>query len=107
MAQGEVAAGAGIAPEEISPAKFCPKLAAACHAYVVTQLTVQDIRRLKPRRRLRIPDWHRARWAIVPLAAIRVEPRHGRRRHRQFCAARRTWKSFAHVPGGQKFTPLS
>jgi hypothetical protein len=107
VAQGEVAAGAGIAPEEIAPAKFYPKLAAACHAYVVTQLTVHDIRHLNPRRRLRIPDWHRARWASVPLAAIRVEPRQGRRRHRRFCAARRTWKSFAHVPGGRKFTQLS
>lgn len=107
VAQGEVAAGAGIAPEEISPAKFYPKVAAACHAYVVTQLTVLDIRRLNPRRRLRIPDWHRARWASVPLAAIRVEPRRGRRRQRRFCAARRTWKSFAHVSGGRKFTRLS
>jgi len=107
VAQGEVAAAAGIAPEEISPAKFYPKLAAACYAYVVTQVTGHDIRRLNPRRRLQIPDWRHARWASVPLAAIRLEPRRGARRHRRFCVTRQTWKSFAHVAGGRKFMRLS
>jgi len=44
--------------------------------------------------------------ASVPLAAIRVEPGRGRYR-RRFCAARRTWKSFAQVAGGRKVTWLS
>lgn len=107
VAQGEVAAAARIAPEEISPAAFYPKLAAPCLAYVVTQVTVHDIRRLNPRRRLRIPDWRQARWASVPLATIPVEPRRGARRHRRFRVTRRTWTSFAHVAGGRKLTRLS
>jgi DDE family transposase len=107
VAQGEVAAAAGITPEEISPAKFYPKLAAACHSYVVTQLTVHDIRRLNPRARLRLPDWRTARWASVSLEAIRVERRSEHRRTRRFCPARRHWKSFAHVRGGRKFVRLS
>jgi hypothetical protein len=73
VAQGEVAEAAGITSEEISPAKFYPKLAAAGHSYVVTQLTVHDIRRLNPpdacacleRRRE-----HRAPAASPPLGAI-------------------------------------
>lgn len=107
VAQGEVAEAAGVAPEEISPAKFYPKLAAACHSYVVTQLTVHDIRRLNPRTRLRLPDWRAARWASVPLDAIRVQRRDEHRRKRRFCPARRHWKSFAHVRGGRKFVRLS
>jgi hypothetical protein len=75
VAQGEVAEAAGITPEEISPAKFYPKLAAACHSYVVTQATVHDIRRLNPRTRLRLPDWRTARWASASLDTIRVERR--------------------------------
>ncbi len=107
VAQGEVAEAAGVAPEEISPAKFYPKLAAACHSYVVTQLTVHDTRRLNPRTRLRVPDWRAARWASVSLEAIRVERRSDHRRIRRFCAARRHGKSFTHVHGGRKFVRLS
>ena len=107
VAQGEGAAAAGIAPEEISPAKFYPKLAAACHTYVLSQAMVHDIRRLNPRTRLRLPEWRTQRWASVPLAAIRVERRNGRRRTRRYCPARRLWKSFAHVRGGRKFVRLS
>jgi len=107
VAQGEVAEAAGIAPEEISPAKFYPKLAAAYHAYVVSQLTVHTIRRLNPRTRLRLPDWRTQRWASVEVPTLRVERRTGRRRKRRYCAARRTWKSFAHVRGGRRFTRLS
>ena len=39
VAQGEVPDAAGIEPpERSSPAKLFPKLAAACHTYVVAQL---------------------------------------------------------------------
>ncbi|MBI4609381.1 MAG: transposase [Candidatus Rokubacteria bacterium] len=107
VAQSEVGETAGIEPEEISPAKFYPKLAAACHSYVVSQAMVHDIRRLNPRTRLRLPDWRTRRCASVPLAAIRVERRNGSRRKRRYCPARRHWKSFVHVRGGRKFVRLS
>ena len=107
VAQGEVAEAAGIAPEEISPAKFYPKLAAACQTYVVAQQWERTVRRLNPRLRFRMIDWRTQRWASVPLAAIRVERRKGPRRKRRYCPARRHWKSLAHVRGGRKLTKLS
>ena len=107
VAQGEVAEAAGIAPEEISPAKFYPKLAAACQTYGVAQQWEQTVRRLNPRLRFRMIDWRTQRWASVPLAAIRVERRKGPRRKRRYCLARRHWKSLAHVRGGRKLTKLS
>jgi hypothetical protein len=33
-----VAEAAGLEPEEISPAKFYPRMAAACHIYIMAQL---------------------------------------------------------------------
>jgi hypothetical protein len=107
VAQGEVAKAAGIAPEEISPAKFYPKLAAACQTYLVAQQWERTVRRLNPRLRFRMIDWRTQRWASVPLAAIRVEHRKGPRRKRRYCPARRHWKSLAHVRGGRKLTKLS
>jgi IS4 transposase len=107
VAQGEVAAAAGLAPEEISPAKFYPRMAAACQAYVTAQLLAQRIKQLNPHRRLRLPDWSRERWASVPATIILVEPRRGHRRRRRYCKARRQWKSLTHVRGGRKFSELS
>jgi hypothetical protein len=107
VAQGEVAEAVGIAPEEISPAKFYPKMAAACQTYVVAQQWERTVRRLNPRLRFRMIDWRTQRWASVPLAAIRVERRKGPRRKRRYCPARRHWKSLVHVRGGRKLTKLS
>lgn len=104
VAQGEVAARAGIEPEEISPAKFFPKMAASYSTYVGAQWGVAEMVRLNPGRRLRKPCWKRSRFASVRLDAILVERRTGRRRKRRFCKARRHWKSFAHVRGGRKLT---
>lgn len=107
VAQGEVAEAAGLAPEEISPAKFYPKLAAAAYTYVVAQAWERTVRRLNPRTRLRMINWRAQRWASAPIPAIRVEARQGPRRHRRYCPARRHWKSLAHVRGGRKLTTLS
>jgi hypothetical protein len=104
VAQGEVAAQVGIEPEEISPAKFFPKMAGSCNSYVAAQWAVAQMIRLNPGRRLREPCWKRSRFAWVRLDAILVQRRTGRRRKRRFCTARRKWKSFAHVRGGRKLT---
>ena len=92
-------------PEDISPAKFFPKLAVACTS-TLEQQWARDLHRRHPRTHFRLSR-PRRRWACVPLAPIHVEPRTDHRRHRRFCAARRTWKSFAHVRGGRKFIRLS
>ncbi|MGH9362291.1 MAG: IS4 family transposase [Thermoanaerobaculia bacterium] len=100
VAQGRAAREAGVAPEAISTAKLFPKVAAASYSWTIIQLTVDAMRRANPGVPLRTPDWRRRAFASVPLSAVAVEPRKGKRRKRRFCDARRHWKSFAHVPGG-------
>ena len=107
VAQGEVAATAGIDPEEISPAKFYPRMAAACHMYVTAQQWEQEVRELNPRRGLRLPDWSQQPWASIPLTPIRVEERRGRRRTRRYCKSRGRWKSLARASGGRRYTRLT
>jgi len=58
-------------------------------------------------RRLRPPPMQQHRFARVALDAILVEPRTGRRRKRGFCAARKHWKSSAHVRRGKEILKLS
>lgn len=102
VAQGEVAEAASVAPKAILPAKFFPKMAAACHTYALFELWFWQAQRANPRRRLWKPALHAQRFASVALEAIRVEPRKGPRRRRRFCVARRHWRSIAHVRGGRK-----
>lgn len=101
VAQGEVAEAAGVAPEAISPAKFFPKMAAACQAYALFELWFAETRRANPGQRLRKPPLHGRRFAHVALEAILVQPRKGARRKRRFCEGRRRWKSLTHVRGGR------
>ena len=107
VAQGKVAAAAGLEPEEISPAKFFPKMVAACQTYVVAQQWERRVRRLTPGRRLRMIAWRAERWASVAVQALHVETRTGPRRRRRFCPARRHWKSLARVRGGRQLMKLS
>ena len=107
VAQADAAAAAGLAPEALSPAKFYPRLAAACHLYVAAQQWQRQMQRLNPRRRLRWINWHQQPWATVPLTAVQIENRRGRRRRRRFCAARAQCTSFARVRGGRRFTRLT
>ncbi len=107
IAQAEVAESAGLLPEAISPAKFFPKMAAACHAYALFELWFLEARWANPGQRLRKPPLTRRRFASVALEAVLVEPRKEPRRRRRFCAARRRWKSLAHVRGGRKILKLT
>ncbi len=104
VAQGEVAEKAGVEPEEISPAKFFPKMAAACHIYVQRESGVEAVIRLNPGTRLRRPRWKGRRFTTVEVDSIRVRRRSEHRRRRRFCPARRYWKSFTHVRGGRKLS---
>lgn len=107
VAQAEVAEAAGIAPEAISPAKFFPKMAAACHCAALFELWFRDTRAANRGQRLRQPPLQQRRFAQVRLDAILVEPRPLPRRKRRFCKARRKWKSLSHVRGGRKLLKLS
>jgi len=107
VAQAEVAEAAGLAPEAISPAKFFPKMAAACHCAALFEVWFRDTQAANRGRQLRKPPLHERRFTQVRLDAILVEPRKLPRRTRRFCAARKRWKSLAHVRGGRKLLKLS
>jgi hypothetical protein len=104
VAQGRVAATAGIAPEEISPAKFFPRLATASIGLTGAELAFIAIQQANPGVLLQKPRWQTCAFAWTTMEAIRVEPRKGRRKKRRFCQSRKHWKSFTHIPGGKKLT---
>ena len=104
VAQGHVAETLGVAPEEISPAKFFPRLATASIGLVWSELAFITIQQANPGVRLHKPDWQECAFAWTTLERIQVETRTGRRRKRRFCRSRKHWKSFAHIPGGKKLT---
>lgn len=100
VAQSDGAAQVGVPPEEISPAKFFPKLAVACHLYLQEQ---QWERRLARAGHRRHPCLIRRRgWVHTAFATVHVQRRSEHRRKRRFCPARRHWKSLAHVRGGPR-----
>jgi Transposase DDE domain len=106
VAQSEAAAQIGVLPEEISPAKFFPRVAVACYLHGLEQQWERDLRRRHPRTHFRRRTRPR-RWGHVAFTTVHVEPRADHRRRRRFCPARRRWTSFAHVRGGHKFIQLS
>jgi len=103
IAQAEAARHARVAPEEISPQKFFPRLAAAVCLWVQKEVTFREVQEANPSRRLRKPDWKRAPFAQARLRDIQRERRSAHRRRRRYCASRSRWKSFRHISGGKKF----
>jgi Transposase DDE domain len=104
VAQGHIAQASGIEPEEIAPAKFFPRLAAASIGLTWSELAFLEIQQANPGIALSKPDWRLCDFAWTTLERIQVEPRNGRRKKRRFCQSRKQWKSFAHIPGGKKLT---
>jgi hypothetical protein len=103
VAQAQAARKARVQPEEISPAKFFPRVANACATLAGIELGYLLTCLKNPGRRLKPPDATGRPELTTTLGAIRVQPRDGPRRKRRFCNSRRRWKSFAHVSGGQRF----
>jgi hypothetical protein len=106
VAQSDGAAQIGWAPEQLSPAKFYPKVATATYLYLHRQQWEHEIRTRYRHLHLRVLGRRRC-WVRTPPLPVQVEPRAENRRARRFCRARRLWKSFAHVPGGRRYTKLS
>jgi hypothetical protein len=104
VAQGRIAEAVGIAPEEMSPATFFPRLAVASSGLTWSELAFIEMQQANPGVALHKPDWRLCRVAWTTLECIQVEPRNGRRRQRRFCQSRKHWKSFRHIPGGKKLT---
>lgn len=103
VAQSDAAAQAGLAPEDISPAKFFPKVAVASFLYLHAQKWEQQWRRRHPLAHAHLIRWRPHGWTRTGAPTIQVEPRADSRRRRRFCAARRRWKSLRRVRGGQRF----
>lgn len=104
VAQARIARDAGRIPEEISPAKFFPRMARASTCLVLLESGFEYLREANPQATLRRPDWSTMFWAKAPLEEFLVEKRNKVRRHRRYCLSRRRWKSLAHVPGGRALT---
>ena len=104
IAQGHMAQTIGIEPEEISPAKFFPRIATASIGWTWSELAFREIALANPGVILHKQDWRHGDFAWTTLERIHVEPRTGRLRKRRFCQSRKQWKSFAHIPGGKRLT---
>lgn len=102
IAQAHVAQQAGVKPEEISPAKFFPRMADACRTLSGIDLGYKLTCLENRGRRLRPPNPRGRPELTTTLKAIRVQRRKGKRRKRRYCEGRRRWKSFAHIPGGKQ-----
>lgn len=99
VAQAKIAQQAKVLPEQISPGKLFPKLAAAANDYCVCQLHADKVRLLNPGVRIRFPSLRTMPFASTRLDAVMLEHRSpDRKRHRPPLPGR--WKSYKHVPGG-------
>jgi hypothetical protein len=105
-AQSEVSAAGAIEPEELSPAKLYPRVAAACFMYVQTLEWERRLHRRYGRAHFQLSRAADS-WRSAPLSVLLRERRDEHRRKRRFCPARRRWKSLAHVRGARRLMQLS
>jgi hypothetical protein len=103
VAQARIAQEHDLAPEDLSPAKLFPRVARASMTIADADLYFETTQRLNPRVRLTKPDWTDLPPVQAPLETLLVERRRGKRRKRRYCASRRRWKSFTHLPGARQF----
>jgi hypothetical protein len=100
IAQADIARKAKILPEQLSPAKLFPKLAQAALDFANNWLVLEKVKTMNPGVRLKLPSLHILPSAYAKIESLLVRRRADTRRRRRFCASRRRWKSFAHIPGG-------
>src|SRR2546422_11173163 len=106
VAQSEGAAQVGWAPEQLSPAKFYPKVATATYLYLHRQQWERKFRTRYRRLHLRLVGGRR-RWVRAAPEPVQIEARAGHRRTRRLKPARPGCKSFAPVRRGPPCTALS
>jgi hypothetical protein len=70
VAQGHIAQAIGMAPEEISPAKFFPPLAAASIGLTWSELAFREMQQANPDVALHKPDWRCCDFAWTTLQRI-------------------------------------
>jgi hypothetical protein len=98
VGQARIAQELGITPEQISPAKLFPKLAAASISLTDIERYRMELSRLNPGLSVIEPDLGKMKFAKTTLSAILVEKRRGKRRKRKFHPMRKHWKSLNHIP---------
>jgi hypothetical protein len=103
VAQARIAKRHDLTPEQLSPAKLFPRVARVSIVIVDAELAFAATQRANPRVRLTKPDWAELPPVQVRLETLLVERRRGKRRKRRYCASRRRWKSFTHLPGARQF----
>ena len=74
VAQGHIAQAIGIAPEEISPAKFSPRLAAASLGLTWSELALMEMQQANPGIALHKPHWRYGTFAWTTLERLQGEP---------------------------------
>ena len=92
-AQSRIAHAVGRKPEDLSPAKLYPKVAAASSALTTAEITFEATQALNPEVRLRKPDWRTMPFSSTTLESILVETRSEKRKVRRFCASRGRWRA--------------
>lgn len=103
VAQARIAQKHRLAPEELSPSKLFPRVARVSIVLVDAERVFAATQRANPRVRLTKPNWADLPPVQVPLEQLLVERRQGKRRKRRFCASRRRWRSFTHLPHARQF----
>lgn len=104
VAQARIAQSQGLEPEQLSPARLFPRVAAASLAILFGEAYFEATQKRNPGVPLVKPTWEELAASQVRLSALLVQTRRGKRRKRRYCASRRRWKSFAHIPGGRKLS---
>jgi hypothetical protein len=102
IAQARLAQQQGIAPEQISPAKLYPQLAAASCYTVHLELYHQELETMHGL--LARPSLSKFQFATTTLDSIMVEKRKRYRRKKRFHPQRRRWKSLTHITGFKKLS---
>lgn len=100
ISQARIANENKFPPEEISPAKFFPRMADACATYAGYLLGVRDVARQHPNVKIETPDPTGHPRFTARLGSLLRERRNDNRRRRTFCASRASWASIKHVRGG-------
>jgi IS4 transposase len=104
VAQADVARGADLPPDELSPKKLFPLLALVSITLIEARFRFKQTCDANPGVELREPSWDDDADTVVSLRSIRVQRRSSARRKRGFSPERRKWKSITNIDGTEELT---
>jgi IS4 transposase len=100
--QARLAQQQGISPEQLSPAKLYPLLAAAACHMVHLELYHRELEAMYGL--MNRPSLAKFQFATTTLDAVLVEKRKPYRRKKRFSPQRKKWKSLTHITGFKKLS---